>query len=292
MPARSGLSDGTATKGMGAMLRRHFLLSLGVGLLALGCTDLQHQMITSPNGRVSVSFDVEDGRAHYAIRYDGTPVIDSSGLGMRTRGGSLRDGLVAKEVSIDSRELTWEPVWGIRSPIEDRHVELLVTLKEPGADGRTLTLRFRAYDDGAAFRYEIPAQEGLARIEVTGEETEIRFPADQKAFVLSRTGFEDSYEGTFDPVRLSEVSPETLIGMPLLVEGDGHEIGELHLDHRPQADQRGSDTAANDRRLGEGSIEAAILAEALGQGLARGRATIRAIAPTTLNRCTLSSLPM
>jgi alpha-glucosidase len=171
---------------------------------------------------VSVSFDVQDGRARYAVRYDGTTVIDSSGLGIRLKDGPIGDGLVAREVSIDAGELTWEPVWGIRSPIEDRHVELLVTLNESGAEGRTLTLRFRAYDDGAAFRYEIPAQEGLASIEIAGEDTEIRFPADRKAFVLSRTGFEDSYEGTFEPVWLSEVSPETLIGMPLLVEGDAH----------------------------------------------------------------------
>jgi alpha-glucosidase len=207
-------------KGMGVMLRCHSVFSLCVGLLALGCTDLQHQTITSPNGRVSVTFDVLDGRAHYAVRYDGKPVIDSSGLGMRLKGGPLQDGLVAKEVSIDSHELTWEPVWGIRSPIEDRHVQLSVTLKESG--GRTLELHFRAYDEGAAFRYEIPAQEGLGAVEITGEDTEIRFPADRKAFVLSRSGFGDSYEGTFDPTLLSEISPETLIGMPLLVEGDGH----------------------------------------------------------------------
>ncbi len=204
------------------MLRSRSLLALGVGVLALGCTDLQHQTITSPNGRVSVSFDVHDGQARYAVRYDGTTVIDSSGLGIRLKDGPIKDGLVAREVSIDAGERTWEPVWGIRSPIEDRHVELSVTLKESGSEGRILNLHFRAYDDGAAFRYDIPAQEGLARIEIAGEDTEIRFPSDRKAFVLSRTGFEDSYEGTFDPVRLSEVSPETLIGMPLLVEGEGH----------------------------------------------------------------------
>ena len=202
------------------MLQPRSLLCLCVGLVALGCTDLQHQTITSPNGRVSVSFDVEDGRAHYAVRYDGKAVIDSSGLGIRLKDGPLKDGLVVKEVSIDSRDTTWEPVWGIRSPIEDQHVQLSVTLEESG--GRTLELYFRAYDEGAAFRYEIPAQDGLGAVEITGEDTEIRFPADRKAFVLSRTGFGDSYEGTYDPVRLAEVSPETLIGMPLLVEGDGH----------------------------------------------------------------------
>ncbi len=216
---------------MGVMLRNCSLLGVCVGLLTLGCTDLQHQTITSPNGRVSVSFDVQGGRAHYAISHDGKPVIDSSGLGLQLRGAEpIGEGLVAREVSIDSSNLTWDPVWGIRSPVQDSHVELLVTLKESGGAGRVLGLRFRAYDDGAAFRYEIPVQDGLDRLEITGEDTEIRFPADRKAFVLSRSGFGDSYEGTYDPVRLSEISPETLIGMPLLVEGDGHWVAVTEAD--------------------------------------------------------------
>jgi alpha-glucosidase len=205
----------------GVMLRRVSLL--WVGLLALGCGVPQHQTITSPNGDVSVIFDVEDGRPRYAVQYRGETVIAPSALGLRLQGAEpFGEGLVAKEVAIDSHDETWEPVWGIRSPIPDRYVALSVTLKESGDEPRTLKLHFRVYDDAAAFRYEIPAQEGLHRVEIEGEQTEIRFPADRKAFVLSRSGFGDSYEGTFDPVKLSEISPETLIGMPLLVEGDGH----------------------------------------------------------------------
>ena len=119
---------------------------------------------------MSVSFDVQDGKAQYAIQYDGKTVIDASSLGIRLKdGGPIRDDLVAREASVEDVDLTWEPVWGIQSSIADRYQELRVALKESGGKGRALNLYFRAYDDGAAFRYEIPVQDGIGNVEITGE---------------------------------------------------------------------------------------------------------------------------
>jgi alpha-glucosidase len=216
---------------MVAMNRSRVVLVVAAGLLALGCGGPRELTIASPGGRVSVSFEVRDGTPRYAVQYDGEPVIAPSALGIRlTDGEPLDHGFAVQDHSIEDVDRSWEPVWGAWSTIEDRHRALSVTLKESGAEGRTLHLDFRAYDDGAAFRYTIPAQDGLESIEIAGETTEFRLPADGKAFVLSRRGFGDSYEGTFDPVPLSEVSPETLIGMPLLVEGSGHWVAITEAD--------------------------------------------------------------
>jgi len=213
------------------MPRPRSLLILLSGVLACGCTDLQHQTIKSPNGKVAVTFDVRDGAPRYSVQYDGQAVIVPSGLGIRLKDSEpITGGLVAKDASVEDVDRPWEPVWGIQSNITNRYQELRVALKEHGGQGRALNLYFRAYDDGAAFRYEIPAQDGLGAVEITGEDTEVRFPADRKAFVLSRNGFGDSYEGTYDPVLLSEVSEETLIGLPLLVEGDGHWVAVTEAD--------------------------------------------------------------
>jgi hypothetical protein len=40
----------------------------------------------------------------------------------------------------------------------------------------------------------------------------------------------DSYEGTYDPVRLSEIPRDTLVGLPLLVEGRGHWVALTEAD--------------------------------------------------------------
>ena len=48
-----------------------------------------------------------------------------------------------------------------------------------------------------------------------------------------------------------------------VIPGARDEVGELHLGHRPHAHQRGAGRAGDDRRLGEGHVEHAPLAELL-----------------------------
>jgi alpha-glucosidase len=206
--------------------RSFLLLCAAVTLLA--CADAGPQTIRSPDGRVAVSFEIQEGRPRYAIRYAETLVVDWSSVGLGLKDGVV-GGMVVEDTSAEDVDRTWEPVWGIQSTIADRFREMRVALKESGGKGRALDLYFRVYDDGAAFRYEIPGPEG-SHVEITDENTEIRFPTDRKAFVLARDGFGDSYEGTYDPTMLSEVSPGTLIGLPLLVEGDGYWVAVTEAD--------------------------------------------------------------
>jgi alpha-glucosidase len=217
-----------------AMVRwRPATLALATSLAATGSAPGADpaRTISSPSGKVAVTFEVREGRPFYSVRYDGTTVIEPSAIGIRLRdGGVLGQGLEVRESSTGEADLAWTPVAGIRSPIEDRHRELRVGLGRAGGGTETLGLVFRVADDGAAFRYEIPAGESPAPVEIAGEDTEFRFPADQRAFVLSRHGFGDSYEGTYDPVRLSEIPRDTLVGLPLLVEGRGHWVALTEAD--------------------------------------------------------------
>jgi alpha-glucosidase len=214
------------------MSRPCLLLVFSIGALAgAGTGAADSRTVNSPDGRISLAFDVEGGRASYAIRYDGRPVIEPSALGIHLRGASpLGDGLRIEDASVEDVDRVWKPVFGTRSTIANRYRELSLTLRESGPGSRTLRLHFRAYDDGAAFRYEIPRQEGLDKVEIAGEETRIRFPGDPRCFALLRKGFGDSYEGTYDPVRLSEIAKDALVGLPLLVEGDGHWVAVTEAD--------------------------------------------------------------
>ena len=69
------------------MRRPRLALTMSIGALALACGTAQKHTISSPNGRVSLIFDVREGTPHYAVEYDGKPVIESSGLGIRLKEG-------------------------------------------------------------------------------------------------------------------------------------------------------------------------------------------------------------
>jgi alpha-glucosidase len=99
---------------------------------------------------------------------------------------------------------------------------MTVALERTGDRPVRVDLVFRAFDDGAAFRYVLPAQAGLEHVEIVSEDTRFRFLADHKAWVLQLASFTTSNEREFVPMPLLGIKPESIVGPPLTIEaGDG-----------------------------------------------------------------------
>ena len=61
-------------------------------------------------------------------------------------------------------------VWGEQKVINDEHNEMVLKVKAPFNDSYlNMDIRFRAFNDGVAFRYEIPEQEGIEDFSVLDE---------------------------------------------------------------------------------------------------------------------------
>jgi alpha-glucosidase len=81
-----------------------------------------------------------------------------------------------------------------------------------------LDIAVRAFDDGIAFRYLIPKQEPLTKFVLTDERTRLTFPGDPRARILPLNRYTTSYEKHYRTVRVSEITPKMLLGLPLLLE--------------------------------------------------------------------------
>ena len=114
---------------------------------------------TSPNGRVKIIFELSHGDLYYSVKKDDKEIVHRSRLGLRLRDGSSLDHSFSVVRSFSrQKDETWEAYWGEQHFIRDNYVETVIYLEEVIQPSRLLTMRFRAYDDGVAFRYEIPAQ--------------------------------------------------------------------------------------------------------------------------------------
>lgn len=133
------------------------------------------QDVTSPDGRIELSFRLTDaGAPVYNVTRDGQPILLESRMGLSlTNEPGFLDGLKLTGVERGSHDETWEPPAGERSPIRDQYNSLTVKLE--GAQGRKIHVEMRAYDEGAGFRYTLPAQAGLKEFTITDEVTEFRF---------------------------------------------------------------------------------------------------------------------
>ena len=129
--------------------------------------------VKSSDGRVVARFVLAGGKMGYEVEKDGKPLIKRSALGFKFYGMSpLSSELSLVRSHTKSFDGQWETIVGEERVIVGRYNEMSVYLVERGELGRLMTLRFRVFDDGVAFRYEIPAQTKFRRVIVQDELTE------------------------------------------------------------------------------------------------------------------------
>ncbi len=175
--------------------------------------------LESPDGRLRLTFRLDaQGRPGFDVARDGTPVAAGT-LGLEFAGAvPLREHLKVLDTRRQSHDETYTIPVGKAASARDHHNELAVSLQEAGPPGRRLDLAFRAFDDGVAFRYRIPEQEPLQAFVLTDELTRLSFPGDPTTRALPLAGFTSSYENYYRTWRVSEIGPDRLIGLPLLLD--------------------------------------------------------------------------
>ena len=205
------------------------LMLAGVLLLALGAladasaqAARSVQRLRSPAGAVEVAFMLDAGAPVYAVSYKGRTVLTWSSLGLELKqGGLLSKGMAVVSVSRRAHDSTYTLAVGKTSRARDRYSELTVSLRERAGARRALRLIFRAYDDGAAFRYVVPAQPGLERLDVIDEKSEFRFAEDHACWAMQLDTFHSNYEEEFERINVGQIKPGARIGLPLTIQASG-----------------------------------------------------------------------
>ncbi|MFA4863790.1 MAG: glycoside hydrolase family 97 protein, partial [Bacteroidales bacterium] len=173
-------------------------------LLFSSCSSDEEVRLDSPDGRNNIVFILKDGIPYYQVLRDNRIILDTSGLGFDLKDAPpLRGNFKMEQATMSGNRDRWEPVWGQRSRIRDSHNQLLVTLKEQAEPYRKLQLEFKAFDDGVGFRYIIPEQPDLIKLEIMNEATEFLFREDLSAWWIP--GDYDNHEFLYRNTPLSRI---------------------------------------------------------------------------------------
>jgi alpha-glucosidase len=203
-------------------------VSVGAALCVVaGCTGPKPQRLSSderlllhsPDGKIQVAVTA-NGWLSYGVSVDGQPIIRKSRLGLQlSDGGKLGPDVMLLHADHQAADSTWENPWGKRRHVRDRHNELRLVLREQTGAGRRFEVVFRAFDDGVAFRYVLPAQAGFNSFVLEREQTEFVFAGDYACFAgQQEKGFQGAQEWEFKPGRLADIKPESIVGLPLLIK--------------------------------------------------------------------------
>ncbi len=176
---------------------------------ALSVSIINAQSVLSPSKALQLDFKLDViGKPSYSVSYKNKPIVFQSSLGIKLKDSND----LASNFSIDSIvkkavNETWQPVLGEQSNIKNNYNEMIVALTQ-SSTSRKITIIFRIFDEGVAFRYEFPKQEKLNYFVISDEVSEFNLTANHKVFWLP--GDFDTNEYNFEETRISEINTDNV----------------------------------------------------------------------------------
>jgi alpha-glucosidase len=210
-----------------------FFLALavaGCAQLALGDQSSDLLSVASPNGQIQFQLFLTQqpdpslpyNRLAYQVTFKGKKLMDTSFLGLDINDQPILGVNLGLEASkTGSVDQTYSVPAGKSRTIRDHYNSLAAQYLQNGTLGRRITVEVRAYDDGVAFRYVVPWSNPLVDMQIVDEVTEFGFAQDATTYPLILKDFQTPYEDQYNRVTLSGIHPDSLIGLPFLVEQPG-----------------------------------------------------------------------
>jgi alpha-glucosidase len=166
--------------------------------------------VSSPDKRLGVSLEIDEGRLAYRVTRDGAPVLGASRLGIQlVDAEKLERNLSLSAQSQSSFDQTWEQPWGESRFVRNHYNELRTRFTETIHAKRSFGVVFRVFDDGIGFRYEFEPQLGtqnatLTELKIVDELSEFDVLAPADAWWIP-AGEWNRYEYLYNHTKLSEV---------------------------------------------------------------------------------------
>ena len=172
----------------------------------------KNEMVTSPDGAVTVTVGVKDHRPFYTVDYQGRTLVAPSHLGFRLDHEELGANMTIGKVSRSSKDETWTQPWGENETTRNHYNELTVDYREH--TGRLMQVVFRVFNDGFGFRYNLPSQDKRKEYCIQDELTEITLAHDAKAWSI-QSNHTAYFEGIYTADLLSK---KDTVCTPLTIE--------------------------------------------------------------------------
>lgn len=184
------------------------------------------EILHSPDKRLALQAELREGTLYYHLTRDGAPFLEPGKLGLLWgEGPAPRWQDLSLEKS--THRSTWSPVWGKRQSIENHYHEAVLDLVAKTGQASPLSVVFRLYDEGLAFRYRLhKPEDGPSSFKVRADLSEFNFANDGTAW---------SYNGEREnkgPENLARISGLRRLPMTIHLGAKSYAtIAEAHLEN-------------------------------------------------------------
>jgi len=194
------------------------LICISYLVISLTASAQKNIRLTSPDNNIVFSFKFLNNKMMYCITLKGKTIVDYSSLSLKFNNGNFETNLkFNKPVFRDTTE-DYELVVGKAKQIHSHYKEVTIPLEETLSPYRKINFIVRAFDDGLAFRYQIPQQKNWSNFTLLDENTTFKLSGDPIVHTLLLPNYTSSHEGYYTSGPLSKLKEDTLMDMPALFE--------------------------------------------------------------------------
>ena len=168
--------------------------------------DEVEERISSPNQRVCFCFMLKNNRIFYSVSKDEKTIIKKSSLSINLCGETpLEDHLRVVRIARKAHCETFEMPWGEQRYVKNNYNESAFYLSEMSGVKRIFTIKVRVFDEGVAFRYEIPPQPKFRQITIKEEKTEFNIDLNSTAWQIPAYQ-PDRYEYNYEKCQVADLA--------------------------------------------------------------------------------------
>jgi alpha-glucosidase len=173
--------------------------------------------LLSPDKIIKVEFQLKNGIPYYAVQHKNYCLLDKSRLGFELKDlPDLDSNFIIKNITRNFVQDKWEQPWGEQQWVENNYNEIIFDLQEKNGLQRSLSIAFRVFDDGVAFRYVIPQQKHLNDVEISDEKTEFAFSENHPSWWIKAYQF-SRYELLYQKSGIDEIDT---VHTPFTIEAE------------------------------------------------------------------------
>ena len=175
--------------------------------------------LRSPDNNIVFTLKINKGKADYSIAYKKNTLIANSSLNLDIEGmGMIQNAFIIHSPVYKEVNETYKLVVGKASVVNDHYRQAIVSIGDKMNKNNRFDIEVRIFNDGVAFRYLLPKQNGRSSFTLLEEQTQFRFTEDPIVKALQFPNFTTSHEGLYTTELLSKVAEDTLMDMPALFQ--------------------------------------------------------------------------
>jgi len=185
-------------------------------LISSGIYAQKNVKLSSPDGNIKFELKLFDKAPEYTVSYKGKAIIQNSPLIMEFEDGLWGSNLKINKPIHKTLKEDYELIVGKSKKVHSHCNEVVIPFEEKTKSGRKVNLAVRAFDDGLAFRYEFPEQEGRKSYTLYNEATTFNVVGNPQLLTLFLPNYTTSHEGKYSYVEYNTMDQNKLMDMPTL----------------------------------------------------------------------------